>query len=163
MALFNLTDLCAALTRGQCLLGLDPGARTIGVALSDVELRLAGPYGQLRRGKLIANAAEIRAIARLEGARGVVVGLPLALDGSFGPAAQAARDWARDLSQAAGLPVAMWDERLTTSTVHDMLIEQAGFRPQQRAAVVDRLAAAQILQGALDSWQKSRVSAPMEG
>jgi len=155
MALFNLTDLCAALTRGQCLLGLDPGVRTIGVALSDVELRLAGPYGQLRRGKLIANAAEIRAIARREAAGGLVVGLPLSLAGGFGPAAQAARDWARALSDAADLPVAMWDERLTTSSVHDMLIEQAGLRPARRAAMVDRMAAAQILQDALNYWQKS--------
>jgi putative Holliday junction resolvase len=156
MALFNLTDLCATLTRGQCLIGLDPGARTIGVALSDIGLRLAGPYGQLRRGKLMVNAADISAIARRERAGGLIVGLPLTLDGGFGPAAQAARDWARALSEATALPATMWDERLTTSTAHDLLIEQAGLGPARRAAVVDRMAAAQILQGALDSWQKSR-------
>jgi putative Holliday junction resolvase len=163
MALFNLTDLCDGLTRGQCLLGLDPGARTIGLALSDVRLRLAGPYGQLRRGKLAHNAAEVLAITQREGAGGLVVGLPLNLDGGFGPAAQAARDWARALSDATGLPATLWDERLTTSSVHDLLIEQAQLRPARRAAAVDRLAAAQILQAALDAWQKARNPAASEG
>jgi putative Holliday junction resolvase len=163
MALFNLTELCAGLTRGQCLIGLDPGARTIGVALSDVRLRLAGPYGQLRRGKLTQNAAEVQAIAQREQAGGLVVGLPLSLDGRFGPAAQAARDWARALSDATGLPVTMWDERLTTSAVHDLLIEQGQMRPARRAEAVDRLAAAQILQSALDAWQKARDLTASEG
>ena len=94
MALFNLRDLRAALARNQRLIGLDPGSRTIGVALSDVGLSLASPYGAIKRGKLRDNAAEIVAIARKEGAGGLVVGLPLSMDGSVGPAAQAARDWA---------------------------------------------------------------------
>jgi putative Holliday junction resolvase len=162
MALFNLTELCAALARGQCLMGLDPGRRTIGVALSDVGLRLAGPYGQLRRGKLLHNAAEILAIAKREAAAGLVIGLPLTLQGEFGPAAQAARDWGRALSEATGLPAAMWDERLTTASVHDVLIEEAKLGWARRASMVDRLAAAQILQAALDAWQKSRNLAASE-
>jgi putative Holliday junction resolvase len=90
MPLFNLTDLRAALARHSRLIGLDPGERTVGVALSDVSLMLASPYGSFKRGKLAAMAAEIKAIAAKEGVGGLVVGLPLGLDGSFGPAAQAA-------------------------------------------------------------------------
>ena len=87
MPLFNMRDLRASLPRGQRLIGLDPGSKTIGVALSDVSLLIASPYGSLRRGKLKANAEEVAAIARKEGAAGLVVGLPLSMDGSFGPAA----------------------------------------------------------------------------
>src|SRR5258708_1409598 len=100
MPLFNLRDLRARLGRDQRLIGLDPGSRTIGIALSDVRLSLASPYGSIRRGKLRDNAAEIAAIARKEAAAGLVVGLPLSMDGSVGPAAQAARDWALALSDA---------------------------------------------------------------
>ncbi len=151
MALFNMTELRAALRPGERLIGLDPGSKVIGVALSDVRLALASPYGSLRRGKLRANAVDVLDIARREGARGLVVGLPLSMDDSFGPAAQAARDWARALSEATGLPAAMWDERLTSSAVNDFLVEQAGLNHRRRAAAVDRMAAAAILQGALDA------------
>ena len=84
MALFNLTELRARLAPGQRLIGLDPGSRVIGVALSDVSLLLASPYGSLRRGRLAANAGEISAIAEREGAGGLVVGLPLSMDGRAG-------------------------------------------------------------------------------
>ena len=99
MALFNLRDLRAGMARNQRLIGLDPGSRSIGVALSDVGLSLASPYGVIRRGRLRDNAAEIIAIARKEGAGGLVVGLPLSMDGSVGPAAQSASDWALALSE----------------------------------------------------------------
>jgi len=150
MALFNLTDMRAALPRGQRLIGLDPGAKQIGVALSDVLLMLASPYGTLKRAKLAANAAEVLAIARKEGAGGLVVGLPLGMDGSFGPAAQAAKDWAMALSAATGLPVALWDERLSSSAVNRMLVGEMDLSRAKRAAVVDRAAAAWMLQSALD-------------
>jgi putative Holliday junction resolvase len=114
MALFNMTELRARLGREQRLLGIDPGSRTIGLALSDVRLMLASPYGSLKRGKLKVNAGELATIARREGVGGLVVGLPLSMDGTFGPAAQAARDWALALSEAIGLPVALWDERLSS-------------------------------------------------
>lgn len=150
MALFNLTDLLAALGRDQRVIGLDPGSKTIGVALSDVRRTLASPYGSLRRGKLRDNAAEVAAIAAKEGAAGLVVGLPLSMDGTVGPAAQAARDWALALSIATGLPAALWDERMSTAAVTRMLIE-ADVTRAKRAAMVDRLAAAYILQAALDA------------
>jgi putative Holliday junction resolvase len=151
MPIFNLTDLRAALPRGQRLIGLDPGSKLIGVALSDVLLMLASPYGALKRGKLKANAAEVAAIARKEGAGGLVVGLPLGMDGSFGPAAQAAKDWALAMGEATGLAVALWDERLSSSAVNRMLIGEADLTRAKRAAVVDAAAAAYTLQSALDA------------
>ena len=151
MALFNLRDLRATLTRHQRLIGLDPGRRMIGVALSDVELSLASPYGHIKRGRLRDNAAEIVAIARKEGAGGLVVGLPLSMDGSIGPAAQAARDWALALSEATDLPAALWDERLSSVAANRFLIEQADLTRRKRAAAVDRMAAAWMLQAALDA------------
>jgi putative Holliday junction resolvase len=110
---------------------------------------LASPYGSIRRGKLRLNAAEICAIALREGAGGMVVGLPLSMDGTVGPAAQAARDWTFALMDATGLPAAMWDERLSTAEVTRSLIAQGASRAK-RAAVVDRMAAAVILQAGLD-------------
>ncbi|HEX3348597.1 MAG TPA: Holliday junction resolvase RuvX, partial [Acetobacteraceae bacterium] len=142
MPVFNMTDLRARLSPGRRLLGLDLGSRTIGIALSDVGLRLASPYGQIRRGKLAVNAAEIARIAAKEEAGGLVVGLPLGMGGEFGPAAQRARDWSHALAAATGLPASLWDERETTAAAHEMLIEQAGMGRQRRAAVIDRMAAA---------------------
>ncbi|MEN9498224.1 MAG: Holliday junction resolvase RuvX [Pseudomonadota bacterium] len=151
MALFNLTDLRAALPRHSRLIGLDPGEKTVGVALSDVLLMLASPYGSLKRGKLMALAAEIKAIAAKEGAGGLVVGLPLGLDGSFGPSAQAARDWAKSLSDATGLPAALWDERLSSAAVNRAMVGEADLSRGKRAAAVDKAAAAWMLQAALDA------------
>jgi putative holliday junction resolvase len=149
--LLSMQALRATLGRNQRLIGLDPGSRTIGVALSDVGLTLASPYTSIRRGKLRDNAAEIAAIAHKEGAGGLVVGLPLSMDGSVGPAAQAARDWALALSDAAGLPVALWDERLSSAAVNRFLIGEADVSRRRRAALVDRMAAAWMLQAALDA------------
>jgi putative Holliday junction resolvase len=151
MALFNLRDLRAALARNQRLIGLDPGSRSIGVALSDVGLSLASPYGTIKRGKMRDNAAEIVAIARKEGAGGLVVGLPLSMDGSVGPAAQSASDWALALSEASSLPTALWDERLSSAAVNRFLVGEADLSRRKRAGAVDRMAAAWMLQGALDA------------
>ncbi len=151
MAVINMAALRAGLRPGERLIGLDPGARAIGVALSDVGLMLASPHATLRRGKLAANAAEVAAIARAQGAGGLVVGLPLSMDGTLGPAAQAARDWTRALSEVSGLPAALWDERLSSAAVNRFLIEEADMTRKRRAGVVDRMAAAYILQAALDA------------
>jgi len=151
MALFNMADLRAALPRHIRVLGLDPGAKIIGLALSDVTLMLASPYGSLKRGKLKANAAEIAAICAKEGAGGLLVGLPLSMDGTRGPAAQAASDWALALSEATGLPVAMWDERLSSAAVNRAMIAEADLTRKRRAAAVDAAAAAYTLQAALDA------------
>ncbi len=151
MAVFNMAELRARLAKGARLLGIDPGARVIGLALSDVSCLLASPYGSLRRGKLGANAGEISRIAIKEGAGGLVVGLPLSLDGTLGPAAQSARDWTLALAEATGLPAANFDERLSSAAVNRMLIGEADLTRRRRAEVVDRAAAAYMLQAALDA------------
>lgn len=151
MTILDMYALRAAITPGQRLIGIDPGAKQIGLALSDVGLMLATPYTTLPRGKLHATAAEIGRIARKEGAGGLVVGLPLSLDGSAGPAAQAARDWTHALSQACCLPASLWDERLSSAAVNRLLIADADMSRAKRAAVVDRMAAAYMLQSALDA------------
>src|SRR5207248_5831961 len=114
-------------------------------------LSLASPYGSIRRGRLRDNAAEIAAIARKEGAGALVIGLPLSMDGSFGPAAQAARDWAAALSEVTGFPAALWDERLSSAAVNRFLIGDADLGRRKRGAAVDRMAAAWLLQAALDA------------
>jgi putative Holliday junction resolvase len=151
MPLLPMAELRAGLPRHSRLIGLDPGARVIGVALSDVLLMLASPYAGLKRGRLRDNAAEIAAIARREGAGGLVVGWPLSMDGSMGPAAQAARDWALALSEAAALPCALWDERLSSAAVNRAMIREADLTRKKRAAAVDAAAAAYMLQAALDA------------
>ena len=149
MTLFNLIDFPTALPRNARLIGLDPGSRIIGIALSDVSRRLASPYGAMKRGKLAEMARTIRDIATKEGAGGIVVGLPLSMDGSLGPAAQAARDWAHAIAAATGLRVAMMDERLSSAAVNRAMIE-ADLSRAKRAARVDAAAAAYMLQSALD-------------
>lgn len=151
MALLSMQALRGALDRDQRLIGLDSGSKTIGLALSDVRLTLASPYGSVRRGKLRSNATQIAEIARKEGAGGIVVGLPLSMDGSVGPTAQAARDWAVALSEATGLPAALWDERLSSAAVNRFLIGEADLSRRKRSAAVDSMAAAWMLQAALDA------------
>jgi len=151
MALINMAALRAGLGRDRRLLGLDPGSKTIGVALTDVRLMLASPYGALARRKLGLVAADVLAIARAQDAGGLVVGLPLSMDGTLGPAAQAARDWTLALSDLTGLPAALWDERLSSAAVNRMLISEMDLTRRKRAAVVDGLAAAYTLQAALDA------------
>ena len=151
MAVLEMRALRAALVPGQRLIGVDPGSRMVGVALSDVSLMLASPYASLPRGKLIVLAASLGEIVRKENAGGLVIGLPLSLDGTAGPAAQAARDWAHALSGATGLPAAMWDERLSSAAVNRFLIGEADMTRKRRAGVVDQMAAAYILQAALDA------------
>jgi putative Holliday junction resolvase len=153
MAIFNLTDFSAHLTPGARLLGLDPGSKRIGVALSDVNRQIASPYATVARAKLKQNAAEIAAIAAKEGVGGLIIGLPLDSEQKLGSRAQAARDWAHNLSNVTGLPVAMVDESFTTAATHERLIE-AGVSRERRSELVDKMAAAAILQAALDLMGK---------
>ncbi len=151
MALFPMAELRASLPRGVRLLGLDPGAKRIGLALTDVSLMLASPYGAIKRAKFSINAREVAAIVAKEGVGGLVCGLPLEMDGRFGPAAQAAKDWATAMGDAVGLPVALWDERLSSAAVNRMLIQDIDMTRARRAQVVDAAAAAWTLQAALDA------------
>lgn len=144
-----LEALAALLPPQARLIGVDLGAKTIGLALSDVERRIATPLLTIERKKFTADARQLSAeIARFE-AFALIVGLPLNMDGGEGPRAQATRAFLRNFSGLDPTPVAFWDERLSTAAVNRALIEQDVSRAR-RAAVVDRMAAAYILQGALD-------------
>ena len=147
MAVMEMMALRAGLIRGQRLLGLDPGAKSIGLALSDVGLMLASPFAQIRRAKFGANVAELARIIEAQG----VGGLPLSMDGSTGPAAQAAKDWTHALSAALNLPAAMWDERLSSSAANRVLVGEADLSRARRAQLVDAMAASYMLQAALDA------------
>lgn len=135
--------------RAGPLMGLDPGTKTIGVAVSDGLRMTATPLETLRRGKFQADAARLAEIARGRGVVGVVVGLPRNMDGSEGPRAQSARAFARNVAEALSLPVVLWDERMTTMAAERMLIEADASR-RRRAEVIDKVAASYILQGVLD-------------
>lgn len=144
-----IEQLPSKLQPGARLLGFDLGTKTIGLALSDVTRAIATPYETLRRTKFTDDAQKIASIAAKEGVGGLVIGLPLNLDGSEGPRAQSTRAFARNLAPCLDLPTAFWDERLSTAAVERHLIEADASR-KRRAEVVDRMAAAYILQGALD-------------
>lgn len=144
-----IEDLGPRLARGQRLMGIDLGTKTIGLALSDVERRLASPLETLRRGKFSIDADTLLARARKFDVAGFVIGLPLNMDGSEGPRVQATRAFVRNLARSTDAPFVFWDERLSTAAVTRALIEQDASRAK-RAEVVDRMAAAYILQGALD-------------
>jgi putative Holliday junction resolvase len=141
------------------LIGLDLGTRTIGVAACDPRRSLASPLETLPRRKLTGDAERLAAIAAGRGARGFVLGLPRNMDGTEGPRAQAARAFARGLARVTGLPVALWDERLSTVAVERALIEADASRAR-RAEVVDRMAAAYILQGAIDRLRHAAAETP---
>jgi putative Holliday junction resolvase len=145
-------------TRGP-LLGLDPGTRTIGVAVSDGLRMTATGLETIRRTRFTDDAARLAEIARGRGVAGIVVGLPRNMDGSEGPRAQSARAFARNLAERLGLPVALWDERLSTVAVERALIAADSSR-KRRAEVIDKLAAAYILQGALDRLAHSGSALP---
>jgi putative pre-16S rRNA nuclease len=119
------------------------------MALSDVTRTVATPYETLKRTKFTADAKQIAGIVEKEGVGGLVIGLPLNLDGSEGPRAQSTRAFARNLAAHVPIPMAFWDERLSTAAVERHLIEADASR-KRRAEVIDRMAAAYILQGALD-------------
>jgi putative Holliday junction resolvase len=131
------------------LLGLDLGTKTIGVALCDAGRRIASPLALIERRKFTVDADALLAAATAHSATGLVVGLPLNMDGSEGPRAQATRAFLRNLAPRHSLPVLLWDERLSTAAVTRTLIEADRSR-KRRAKLVDKMAAAYILQGALD-------------
>jgi putative holliday junction resolvase len=145
----SIEELGAQLARGQRLMGIDLGTKTIGLALSDVERRLASPLETLKRGKFSVDAGALLARTQKFDVAAFVIGLPLNMDGSEGPRVQATRAFVRNLCRLTQAPFVFWDERLSTAAVTRALIEQDASRAK-RAEVVDRMAAAYILQGALD-------------
>jgi putative Holliday junction resolvase len=150
MAVIELSELKAALPRNAPLVGLDPGEKTIGVAVSDITLTIASPLALIRRSKFTVEAEELFRLMENRGAAGIVIGLPVNMDGTEGARCQSNRALARNLIRLKDMPIVFWDERLSTAAVNRMLISEADLTRAKRAEVVDRAAAAYILQGALD-------------
>ena len=148
-----IEDLPPHLGRDARLLGLDVGTKTIGMALSDVTRSVATPFDTIRRSKFTADAKTIREVVEKNQVGALVIGFPLNLDGSEGPRAQSTRAFARNLAAHVTVPMVFWDERLSTAAVERHLIEANASR-KRRAAVIDRMAAAYILQGALDRLRR---------
>ena len=145
----EIADFARALAPGTALAGLDYGEKTIGVAVSDSLRQVATPLETIRRRKFTQDAARLGEIVAARGIAGLVLGLPRTLDGSEGPRCQSTRAFARNLDRALGLPIAFWDERLSTVAAERALIEADTSRAR-RAEVIDHVAGGNILQGALD-------------
>ncbi|PZQ63740.1 MAG: Holliday junction resolvase RuvX [Phenylobacterium zucineum] len=154
MPVLDLTELPAALPRYAPLVGLDLGEKTIGVAVSDATRMIASPLETLRKGKFTDDAAALFKLMASREAAGIVIGLPVNMDGTEGPRCQSSRAFARNLLRLKPeLPIAFWDERMSSMAVNRMLIDEADISRSKRAEVVDRAAAGWILQGALDRLQ----------
>jgi putative Holliday junction resolvase len=150
-----LVEAAALLPARGALLGLDLGTKTIGVATSDPERRLATGVETIARTSFASDARRLLSLADERGCAGFVLGLPVNMDGSEGPRAQSVRAFARNLARLTELPIALWDERLSTAAVERELIA-ADVSRKKRAAVIDQHAAAFILQGALDRLARLR-------
>ncbi len=149
MPVLALMDAASLLPARGALIGLDLGSKTIGVAVSDPDRRLAAPVETIVRKRFNLDAERLFALAGERRAAGFVLGLPVNMDGSEGPRAQSTRAFARNLAKLTELPIALWDERLSTAAVERALLAANASRAR-RKAVIDQHAAAYILQGALD-------------
>src|SRR5436305_8406923 len=150
MAVVELTDLPALLPAQAPIVGLDLGEKTIGVAVSDATRTVASPLELIRKTKFTDDAKTLFKLMESRDAAGIVIGLPVNMDGSEGPRCQSSRAFARNLLRLKDLPIAFWDERMSSMAVNRMLIDEADMNRARRAEVVDKAAAAWILQGALD-------------
>jgi putative Holliday junction resolvase len=144
-----LAEIAPLLPPRGALIGLDLGTKTIGVAASDPDRRLANGVETVRRKTFSVDCARLIALAHERRAVGMVLGLPINMNGSEGPRAQSTRAFARNLAKLCGLPIGLWDERLSTAAAERGLLAADASR-RKRAAVIDQHAAAYILQGALD-------------
>ena len=153
----DLAALRAALVRNQRLLGLDVGDKTVGLALSDPGLSVASPITTIRRTKFTADATALLKLAAERGVGGLVIGLPLNMDGSEGPRCQSVRQFAANLLKLKDMPILFWDERMSTMAVEREMIAHDVTRAK-RDKTVDQAAAAFILQGALDALGRTRTS-----
>ena len=151
MAVVDLLELPALLAPYTPVVGLDLGEKTIGVAVSDATRTVATPLELIRRTKFTDDAKALFKLMDSRGATGVVIGLPVNMDGTEGPRCQSSRAFARNLLRIReGLPIAFWDERMSSMAINRMLIDEADMNRARRAEVVDKAAAGWILQGALD-------------
>lgn len=150
MAVVELTELPAQLPATAPVVGLDLGEKTIGVAVSDATRTVASPLELIRRTRFTDDANRLFRLMDSRGAGGVVIGLPVNMDGTEGPRCQSARAFGRNLLRLKDLPIAFWDERMSSMAVNRVLIDEADVTRARRADVVDKMAAAWILQGALE-------------
>lgn len=153
--LVKLEEIKNHMATGQRLLGLDLGSKTIGIALSDILCHIATPMETLKRSKFTKDAERLLAIIGEQNVGGLVLGFPLNMDGSEGPRCQSTRAFAQNISGKTDIPIALWDERLSTIAVTRTLLEADTSRKRRRE-VVDKMAAAYILQGALDKLSHLR-------
>lgn len=149
MIVSSLVDFRVALPEGGRLIGLDVGSKTIGVALCDRDWTIATPAELIQRTKFSVDLAKLRGLAAAQQVKGIVLGLPLNLDGSESPRTQSTRTFAQNLEQL-DLPILLWDERWSTQAVTRTLLDADASRAR-RAELVDKMAAAYILQGAIDA------------
>ncbi|MGB0748473.1 MAG: Holliday junction resolvase RuvX [Magnetospiraceae bacterium] len=156
MAVITLEELSTLLGRHQRLLALDLGTKTIGLALSDVSRFIATPVETLKRTKFTKDAKALFEIVTAQDVGALVLGLPISMDGTEGPRCQSTRQFAENLLGLQDIPILLWDERLSTAAVERILIHDADLSRSKRSAVVDRAAAAYILQGVLDALGHSR-------
>ena len=159
--ILSLSEAVQHLPARGALIGLDLGTKTIGVATSDPDRRVATGVETIRRKNFSSDAARILSLADDRSAAGFVLGLPVNMDGSEGPRAQSTRAFARNLARLTGLPIALWDERLSTAAAERGLIA-ADVSRARRAKVIDQHAAVFILQGALDRLNSIRQSPPKQ-
>jgi putative Holliday junction resolvase len=157
MAICNPGDLSQILAKGQRVLGLDVGTKTIGLALSDTLLMVATPLRTVRRTRFKTDAAEVLREVDAHGVGALAIGLPIALDGRESPRSQSVRQFARNLLEIRDLPMVFWDERLSTAAVERVMIE-ADITRRRRGEIIDRTAAAYILQGLLDRLAHDRTT-----
>ena len=154
MPIVSLEELRDAVPKGARLMGLDVGSKTVGLALSDGTLSIASPLQTLRRTKFTKDAEALKALIDEHGVGGLVIGLPINMDGSEGPRCQSTRQFAANLLAKFDIPIAFQDERLSTAAVERVLIGEADMSRKRRAEVIDKMAAAWILQGALDAMAR---------
>ena len=152
----DICEIKLSLKKGERLLGLDLGSKTIGIALSDTRLTIASSMETIKRIKFTKDAENLMAIIHQQNIGGLIIGLPKNMDGSEGPRCQSTRQFAKNLHEKIDLPIAYWDERLSTVAVTRTLLE-ANTSRKRRAELVDKMAAAYILQGALDNISKDQV------
>ena len=150
MPVLDLPEFMAALPRLAPVAGLDLGEKTIGVAISDVSRTIASPVETIRKTKFMVDFSRLMELMQSRGAGGIVIGLPVNMDGTEGARAQSCRAFARNVMRLNDLPLTFWDERMSSMAVNRMLIGEADVSRARRAEVVDKAAAAWILQGALD-------------
>ncbi|MBL94346.1 MAG: Holliday junction resolvase RuvX [Magnetovibrio sp.] len=151
MAIEKIKDLKSRIEPGQRVLGVDLGRKTIGLAVSDTKLVVASPLTVIRRSRFVKDMKELTKIIKNEFVGGLIIGLPIDLNGNEGARCQSTRQFAFNFLQITNLPISFWDERFSTAAVERILVSEVDMSRARRAQVIDKMAAAFILQGALDS------------